>query len=170
MKRLTVLTAALMLLLTTTASAHWSNAFVTVLKDYDRVRLALARNSLDDVAKYAHRMETELVHLNTNITALHAGVARGDAVEVHKELPAMIEAVKRLQETHSLAEARKAFLELSRGMARWHALVIKKKKAIVVTCSGTGEVWLQAKKYRKEILNPYEPGKTTGCAPVIENQ
>ena len=170
MKRILILTLTLGLLVTGTASAHWRNAFVTVLKDYDRVRLALAKNSLDDVARYAHRMETELVHLNTNITALHAGVARGDAVAVHKELPAMIEAARRLQETHSLAEARAAFLELSRGMARWHALVIKKKKAIVVTCSGSDEVWLQARKYRKEILNPYEPGKTTGCAPVIENQ
>ncbi len=163
MKRLIVIALAVGLLISGTAAAHWRNAFVTVLKNYDRVRLALARNSLDGVPKYAARMEEELIHLNTNITALHAGVPRGSAVKVHGELPAMIEAARRLGNTRSLREAREAFLELSRGLARWHGLIIKKGKAIVVSCADRDLVWLQAKKYRKQILNPYEPGKTAGC-------
>ncbi len=169
MKRILILAVTVAFLLTGTANAHWRNAFDTVLKDYDRVRLNLARNSLDAVAKYAGRMETELVHLNENITALHAGVPRGDAVAVHKELPAMIDAAARLKSAWSVSEARGAFLELSRGLAAWHALTIKKHRAIVVRCTD-GKVWLQAKKYRDEIVNPYEPGTRAGCEPVATNQ
>jgi len=170
LKRLIVFTLAIGLLSSGTANAHWRNAFVTVLKDYDRVRLALARNSLDGVERYAARMETELTHLDTNITALHAGVPRGAAVEVHKLLPAMIEAAGRLGTTRSVREARGAFLELSRGLARWHALVIKKQKAIVVRCKDRDLVWLQATKYGKQILNPYERRDQAPCQGVSDDQ
>jgi len=169
MKRILILTVTVALLLAGTANAHWRNAFDTVLRDYDRVRLALARNSLDTVPKYAGRMKAELVHLNENITALHAGVPRGDAVAVHKELPAMIEAAGRLEKTWSVSEAREAFLELSRGLAAWHALTVKKHRAFVVRCTD-GKVWLQAKKYRDEIVNPYEPGTPAGCEPVATDK
>jgi len=170
MKRILILTIALGLLVSGTASAHWRNAFDTVLKDYDRVRLTLARNSLDGVEKYAGRLQTELVHLDKNITARHAGVPRGAAVDVHKNLPAMIDAADRLRTAKTLEQARAAFLELSRGLARWHRLVIKKHRAFVVACADDDELWLQAKKYRRQILNPYEPEKQARCEPATTDK
>jgi len=170
MKRIIILALTMGMLVSGTAMAHWRNAFDMVLKDYERVRLALARDSLDGVEKYAGRMEAELIHLDRNITARHAGVPRGAAVDVHKELPAMIGAATRLRNAETLDQARRAFLELSRGMARWHRLVIKKHRAFVVACADGDEIWLQAKKHRDQILNPYEPGKQARCERVVTGQ
>ncbi len=170
MKRLAIPTLITIGLLLTGAagasdstSPHWRNAFDLVLKDYEAVRLALAGGTLDGVAEHAARMAAELEHLDANITARHAGVRRGTAVELHDALPGMIEAAGRLGSASSLGEARRAFLELSRGMVLWHGFLEKPHKAIVVTCPADGEVWLQAKRYRKTLANPYEPEERDRC-------
>ncbi len=147
-------------------SPHWRSAFDLVLADSEAIREALARNTLGGVAEHAGSLLAELRHLEANITARHAGVRRGTAVELHEALPSMMEAAVQLQAAAGLEEARQAFRQLSRGLVLWHGLLEKPGKAIVVTCPGEGEIWLQKKRSRKKILNPYRPGSGDDCAPI----
>ena len=163
MKRFIATSVFILLATAATATTHWRNAFDLVLRDYEPIRIALASGTLDGVAEHAESLLEELRHVEDNITARHAGVRRGTAVELHKELPAMIEAAARLARATTLDEARDAFQELSRGLALWHGFLEKPHKAVVVTCPEDGEVWIQSRKHRDTIVNPYEPDRRDRC-------
>jgi len=145
------------------ADARARNSFDRVMSSYEPIRLALAENSLEDVSENAEEIVQELQHLRRNITAAEAGVELGEGMIIFSELEKWTATAQQLQKADSTAEARIAFEELSVAMIDWRGRQVRSSKTIVAHCPLTDETWLQAKKSRKEIKNPYSCSSPEKC-------
>ena len=162
MKKYGIAIVFMTLILAGSADARPKNSFDRVMSSYEPIRLALADDSLEGVNQNATEIVQELQHLRRNITAAEAGVEMGDGMIVFAELEKWTATAQNLQKADSTAEARIAFEKLSAAMIDWRARQARPSKTIVAHCPLTDETWIQAKKNRKEIKNPYScssPGK-----------
>ncbi len=163
MKRCGIAIVFITLIFAGSADARPKNSFDRVMSSYEPIRLALADGSLEGVSKNGAEIVQELQHLRRNITAAEAGVEMGDGMIVFAELETWTTTAQDRQNADSTAEARIAFEKLSAAMIDWRARQARPSKTIVAHCPLTDETWIQAKKSRKEIKNPYSCSSPEKC-------
>jgi len=142
--------------------AHATDAttFQRMAADYEAVRLALVRDSLDGVADAARRM-SDLLRTDVDVQA--AGVRAGEGDALRSVLPELRAATTALGRAATLEAARESFAALSAAMVRFRALVTD-PGPVVAYCSMADRTWLQPEG---EIGNPYYGQSMARCGEIV---
>jgi hypothetical protein len=134
-----------------------------LMPDYDAARTALAGDRLGQLAGPAHALQREIAALGTgSLTAQQAGVDDAHLGAVRELLPALRHAAQALVSAGSLAAARTAFGDLSKGLIAWRELAAA--GPAVAYCPMVGKSWLQPGE--TPIENPYGGKAMTGCGSI----
>ena len=145
------------------ASAGQPTSFTAVLEHYEIVRLALLNDSAQEVAVNGEAIASQLRALQADFTAEKAGVAEDAASAVQDGLPGMIAAADSLAGGPSLADARNAFYDLSKGLVRWREGV-QSTRPVVAYCPMVKKSWLQPDG---SIGNPYGGRHMPSCGQIV---
>ena len=162
MSKVTVMTVLLTVGAAIAVAAVEDTAFVEISQHYEAIRLALIKESTDSVAEHSAAIQNTARTLKANFSAEAAGVAAADAATVQDLLPEIIDRSGAVAAAKDLRSLRSAFAELTKPLARYHALVLG-DRPVVAYCPMEKKAWLQPDE---PIGNPYAPNMLR-CGEVV---
>lgn len=148
-----LLTSALVAAIATSAFAGQKvTAFSMTMRAYEHIRLSLASDSVDGVAKRAAGIARIADSAATQYNAAEAGIAAEHAAAGPAALAKVASAATALSRTSDITVARAVFADLSTAMIELRKLA-EGDKGRVVTCPMLQKSWIQPDG---KISNPYD--------------
>jgi len=139
------------------------NALADVWPDYDAARAALANDRLGDLTQPAKRLQRTIDAVDAaTLTADRAAVPAEKIGKVRELLPDLRKAAQALATASSLADARKAFGDVSKQLVAWRKMAASGPD--VGFCPMVNKEWLQAAK--TPVENPYGGPAMATCGEV----
>lgn len=161
----TLLTTALVAAIATSAFAGSRiTAFSTMLHGYENVRVTLASDNFDGVAKRAAGIARVAGAAAKQYNASDAGVAAAHEAEGRAVLERVASAATALSRASNLEIAREVFGDLSNAMIDLRAIA-EGERARVATCPMAKKSWIQPDG---EIGNPYLGASMPKCGEFVE--
>ena len=134
------------------AAASSSNVFDAIMKPYEEIRLALAGDSMDDIAEHAEALREE------------ADVSSEIHPPARALLPKVTAFAEDLTAAGDLATAREVFYELSKVLVRYRSILEGDDLPLVFYCPMAEKSWLQLEE---KVGNPYEGRSMESCGNVV---
>lgn len=144
--------AACVLSLLPSALARGTTAFAQAALAYEQVRLDLADDSIEGLARRAAVIERVAAALEADYSAQAAGVKPADADKVRPLIGRVKAAAQKLGGAKDLVAARAAFDELSQPMIGWRSAITGARPAVAY-CPMVKKAWLQP---QGTIGNPFD--------------
>jgi hypothetical protein len=149
---------------TTAHQGHGIHTFDHISAHYEKVRLALAEDTLQGVPLEAQAIHNAIEALRTNFAAEAAGVEAAKAEKVRELLPELAKAALSLSTATDLEAARDAFYSVSKPLVRYRSVVDGHRPAVAY-CPMARRSWLQPEG---EIGNPYYGQAMLTCGDLVE--
>ena len=160
-----LLLSLLLLLAAPGAPEAPDDAFRSINRQYQAIRLALLEDSTKGVREHAKAIAESLRELKASPTAARAAVAEGSLDRVEALLPQLIERADTLAAAEAIGPQREALKKLSQPLVRWHELV-QGPKPRVAYCSMERGAWLQPDG---ALGNPYGGTRMPRCGSFVDN-
>ncbi|MHB0970872.1 MAG: hypothetical protein ACYC7A_06590 [Thermoanaerobaculia bacterium] len=159
-----LLTSALVAAIATSAFAGQKvTAFSMTMRAYENIRLSLAANSIDGVAKRAAGIARIADSTAKDYKAADAGIAPKHEAAGPAALAKVASAATALSRTSDIAVARAVFADLSIAMIELRSLA-EGDKGRVATCPMLKQSWIQPDG---KISNPYD-ATMPACGEFVE--
>jgi hypothetical protein len=159
-----LLTSALVAAIATSAFAGQKvTAFSMTMRAYENIRVSLASNSVDGVAKRAAGIARIAESAAKDYKAADAGIAANHEAEGQAALAKVASAATALSRTSEISVARAVFADLSTAMIELRGIA-EGNKGRVATCPMLKQSWIQPDG---KIGNPYDASMPE-CGEFVE--